>query len=134
VLIAHHSILGWIADDRISQNPSVFLFSVSDVVSFDFQHLFPNPSISIIFIFQRIAAMRTRFGPAHLLPLPVLETGANYELTEKEEPPTATAHTGAETGRFGAELGPRISGQVRAGAGSPTVPPPAVGRSVPEGA
>ena len=83
--------------------------------------------------FNELAARRTRFVAARLLPLPVLETGANYELTEKEEPPTATGHTGAETGRLGAELGPRISGRVRAGAGSPTVTPPAVGRSVPEG-
>jgi hypothetical protein len=39
-------------------------FGVSDVVSFDFQHLFPNPDFSIIFIFQRIESRRARFVAA----------------------------------------------------------------------
>jgi hypothetical protein len=51
-------------------------FGVSDIVSFDFQHSFPNTHFSTPLYFNEFVAMPARFGPAHLLPLPMLETGA----------------------------------------------------------
>jgi hypothetical protein len=51
-------------------------FGVSDIVSFDFQHLLSNTHFSTPLYFNEFVAMLARSGPAHLLPLPMLETGA----------------------------------------------------------
>src|SRR6185369_16479418 len=44
-----------------SARSTVRRFGVSDVVSFDFQHLFPNSHFSISFIFQQIGSQTGAF-------------------------------------------------------------------------